>query len=98
MKGGDKEIFAKAGYKTLPGWSYRAFWWVANNPHGAYMARGIHGQSLYIDPQAETVIARYASHPVAGNPFNDPITLPAYAAVADELMRGAARADNRDAK
>jgi CubicO group peptidase (beta-lactamase class C family) len=62
------------------------------------MARGIHGQSLYIDPQAETVIARYASHPVAGNPFNDPITLPAYAAVADELMRSAARADNRDAK
>jgi CubicO group peptidase (beta-lactamase class C family) len=98
MKGGDKEIFARAGYKTLPGWSYRAFWWVTNNPHGAYMARGIHGQSLYIDPQAETVIARYASHPVAGNPFNDPITLPAYAAVADELMRGAARADNRDAK
>jgi CubicO group peptidase (beta-lactamase class C family) len=98
MKGGDKEIFAKAGYKTLPGWSYRAFWWVTNNPHAAYMARGIHGQSLYIDPQAETVIARYASHPVAGNPFNDPITLPAYAAVADELMRSAARADNRDAK
>jgi hypothetical protein len=44
------------------------------------------------------VIARYASHPVASNPFNDPISLPAYAAVADELMRSDARADNRDAK
>jgi CubicO group peptidase (beta-lactamase class C family) len=97
-KGGDRAIFGKAGYKTLPGWSYRAFWWVTNNAHGAYMGRGIHGQSLYIDPQAETVIARYASHPVAGNPFNDPITLPAYAAVADELMRDDARTDNRDAK
>jgi CubicO group peptidase (beta-lactamase class C family) len=97
-KGGDKEIFAKAGYKTLPGWSYRSFWWISNNAHGAYMGRGIYGQALYIDPRAEMVIARYASHPVASNPFNDPISLPAYAAVADELMRSDARADNRDAK
>jgi hypothetical protein len=44
------------------------------------------------------VIARYASHPMAGNAFNDPISLPAYAAVADELMRTAAQNDNRDAK
>lgn len=98
IKGGDKEIFAKAGYKTLPGWSYRSFWWVTNNEHGAYTARGIYGQALYIDPKAEMVIARYASHPMAGNAFNDPISLPAYAAVADELMRTAAQNDNRDAK
>ncbi|MBV9394926.1 MAG: serine hydrolase [Methylobacteriaceae bacterium] len=97
-KGGDKEIFAKAGYKTLPGWSYRAFWWVTNNDHGAYTARGIYGQALYIDPKAEMVIARYASLPVAANAFNDPISLPAYAAVADELMRSDARTDKRDAK
>jgi hypothetical protein len=32
------------------------------------------------------VIARYASHPIAGNPFNDPISLPAYAAMAKKLM------------
>jgi CubicO group peptidase (beta-lactamase class C family) len=98
VKGGDKEIFAKAGYKTLPGWSYRAFWWVTNNDHGAYTARGIYGQALYVDPKAEMVIARYASIPMAGNAFNDPISLPAYAAIADELMRSEARMDNRDAK
>jgi CubicO group peptidase (beta-lactamase class C family) len=98
IKGGDKGIFAKAGYKTLPGWSYRSFWWVTNNEHGAYTARGIYGQALYIDPKAEMVIARYASHPMAGNAFNDPISLPAYAAVADELMRTAAQNDNGDAK
>jgi hypothetical protein len=44
------------------------------------------------------VISRYASIPVAGNAFNDPISLPAYAAIADELMRSDARTDNRDAK
>jgi len=62
-------------------------WWVSHNAHGAYMARGIHGQSLYIDPQAEMVIARFASHPMAGNVHNDPVTLPAFDAMAKALMR-----------
>ncbi|KQW21979.1 6-aminohexanoate hydrolase [Afipia sp. Root123D2] len=86
-KGGDKAKFAKAGYQTLPGWSYRDMWWITNNDHGAYMARGIYGQSIYIDPKAEMVIVRYASHPRAANAFNDPVTLPAFAAVAKELMK-----------
>ena len=86
-RGGDREAFAPAGYVTLPGWSYRAMWWVSHNEHGAYMARGIHGQSIYVDPVAEMVIARYASHPVAPNPVNDPTTLPAYHALARHLMQ-----------
>ncbi|MFX7090676.1 6-aminohexanoate hydrolase, partial [Acinetobacter baumannii] len=48
-RGGDRAHFAKAGYATLPGWSYRNMWWVSHNEHGAYMARGIHGQSIYVD-------------------------------------------------
>jgi CubicO group peptidase (beta-lactamase class C family) len=70
-----------------PGWSYHNQWWVSHNAHGAYMARGIHGQSIYIDPRAEMVIARYASHPAAGNVNNDPVTLPAFARVAEALMQ-----------
>lgn len=85
-QGGDRAKFAKAGYATLPGWSYRNMWWVSHNDHGAFMARGIHGQSIYIDPKAEMVIARYASHPIAGNVANDPVTLPAFHAVAERLM------------
>jgi CubicO group peptidase (beta-lactamase class C family) len=85
-EGGDPKKFAPAGYATLPGWSYRNQWWVSHNSHGAYMARGIHGQSIYIDPRAEMVIARYASHPAAGNVNNDPVTLPAFARVAERLM------------
>jgi len=86
-RGGDPAKFAKAGYKLLPGWSYRNMWWVTNNPHGAFAARGIHGQSIYIDPKAEMVIVRYAAHPVATNAGNDPLTLPAYQAMAEALMR-----------
>lgn len=85
-KGGDRARFVSAGYKTLPGWSYRNMWWVSHNAHGAYMARGVHGQAIYIDPKAEMVIARFASHPLAGNVNLDPMSLPAYHALAMHLM------------
>jgi CubicO group peptidase (beta-lactamase class C family) len=86
-KGGDRAKFAPAGYKTLPGWSYRNMWWVSHNPHGAFTARGIHGQGIYVDPAAEMVIARFASHPLAANANYDATSLPAYDAVAKHLMR-----------
>lgn len=84
--GGDKRAFAKAGYTLLPGWSYRGMWWISHNQDGAYMARGVHGQALYIDPAAKVVIARFGSHPIAGNAANDPTTLPAFDALAHYLM------------
>lgn len=86
-KGGDKANFAKAGYKTLPDWSYRNMWWVSHNEHGAYAARGVNGQVIYVDPKAEMVIARYASHPIAANAALDPTSLPAYHALAKHLMK-----------
>lgn len=81
-RGGTRGECARAGFPILGGWSYRSMWWVSHNPHGAFMARGIHGQAIYIDPAAEMVIARFASHPGAGNAFNDPVSLPAYHAMA----------------
>lgn len=84
--GGNPANFAKAGYKTLPNWSYRNMWWVSHNAHGAYSARGIHGQAVYIDPKAEMVIARFGSHPLAANSNIDPTSLPAFDALAKHLM------------
>jgi len=86
-KGGDKTHFAKSSYTTLKGWSYRDMWWMTHNDNGAFIARGVHGQAIYIDPKAEMVIVRHASHPIAANAANDPVTLPAFAAVAAELMK-----------
>jgi hypothetical protein len=85
--GGDKGAFAKAGYTTLEGASYRSMWWIYHNPHGAFAARGVHGQTLYVDPTAEMVIARFASFPTASNTQIDPTSLPAYQAVAEYLLR-----------
>ncbi|EDY82691.1 beta-lactamase [Verrucomicrobiia bacterium DG1235] len=84
--GGDKTVFAKAGYKTILGGSYRSMWWVFHNEHGAYAARGVHGQTIYIDPTAEMVIVRFSSHPQAKNGYIDPTSLPAYQALAEYLI------------
>ena len=58
-----------------------------HNKNGAFAARGVHGQTIYIDPMAEMVIVRFASHPNAKNAAIDPTSLPAYEAVAEYLMK-----------
>ncbi|HET7202769.1 MAG TPA: serine hydrolase [Steroidobacteraceae bacterium] len=85
-QGADREAFAQAGFDTLRGWSYRDQWWISHDDHGVFMARGIHGQAIFVDPKAEMVIARFSSHPVAATVTFDPIVLPAYRAVAEHLM------------
>ncbi|MDX1314842.1 MAG: serine hydrolase [Eudoraea sp.] len=86
MNGGDKAAFSKSAYSSLNGWSYRNMWWHTHNEHGAFAARGVHGQTIYIDPKAEMVIVRFASHPEAKNSKIDPTSLPAYHAVAKYLL------------
>ncbi|HWN40477.1 MAG TPA: serine hydrolase [Gammaproteobacteria bacterium] len=85
-RGGSREAFVFGNYSTLQGWSYKDQWWVSHDDHGVFMARGIHGQAIYVDPAAEMVIARFASHPLAANVNLDPLSLPAYRAIADRLM------------
>ncbi|MEQ8966954.1 MAG: serine hydrolase [Azospirillaceae bacterium] len=82
--GGDPDKFGDA-FPTMPGASYTSQWWVLHNDHGAFAARGVHGQTIYVDPTAEMVIVRLASHPQAQNGVIDPTSLPAYEAVAAYL-------------
>ena len=53
----------------------------------AFAARGVYGQTIYVDPTADMVIVRFASFPTAINAKIDPTSLPAYQAVAEYLMR-----------
>lgn len=86
-KGGDRDAFANSIYgEKLKGWSYRNMWWMTHNEHDAFAARGVHGQTIYIDPKAEMVLVRLASHPSAANAKIDPTSLPAYHAVAKYLV------------
>ncbi len=82
--GGDPSKFQ--GYPTLPGGSYTGQWWVLHNEHGAFAARGVHGQTIYIDPRARMVLVRFASFPRAQNGLIDPTSLPAYQALAEFLI------------
>ena len=84
--GGSRKAFAKAGYGTLKGGSYRSMWWLFHNKHGAFAARGVHGQTIYVDPKADMVLVRFASYPTAKNAKIDPTSLPAYQAVAEYLL------------
>ena len=83
--GGDQDKFGDA-FPTISNGSYTSQWWVFHNDHGAFAARGVHGQTIYIDPTAEMVIVRFASHPNAKNGVIDPTSLPAYQAVAEFLL------------
>ncbi|MEN9842766.1 MAG: hypothetical protein RLZZ612_595, partial [Pseudomonadota bacterium] len=83
---GDASAFPVENFPTLGGWANRNMWWESNNAHGAYSARGNHGQAIYIDPKAEMVIARFGSHPLAANTHFDPTSLPAFQAIADYLL------------
>ena len=83
--GGDRSKFS--GFPAIQNGSYTSQWWVFHNEHGAYAARGVHGQTIYVDPKAEMVLVRLASFPQAQNGLIDPTSLPAYQAVAEYLMR-----------
>lgn len=83
--GGDQKKFGD-GFPTIPNGSYISQWWVFHNEHDAYAARGVHGQTIYVDPTANMVLVRLASYPRAQNGFIDPTSLPAYQAVAEYLL------------
>lgn len=85
--GGSTRAFSKSGeFPLLKGWSFHNMWWITNNENKAFMARGVHGQALYIDPTAQMVIAAFASNPLSSNKYIDPLALPAYKAIADYLI------------
>lgn len=83
VRGGDPTAFANANYPGLERGVYVSQWW--RRAGGQVLALGIHGQGIYIDRESELVIARFASHPTASNRGINPVTIPAYDAIAAHL-------------
>jgi CubicO group peptidase (beta-lactamase class C family) len=84
FRGGNPQHFAKAGLETLPGWSYKSQWWLRHiDGRTCAVARGAHGQVLYIDRENELVVARTGSFPKAPSVQIDPIFLP----MLDEITK-----------
>jgi len=80
--GGDPAKFGTA-YPALLGGSYTSMWWVFPGEESVIAARGVHGQTIYVDASTDMVIVRFASFPQAPNSLIDPTSLPAFRAVAD---------------
>ncbi len=79
QRGEMKSLFPNGGYRNK--------WYQTGNPSGAFCAIGIHGQWLYIDPQAEVVIARTAAQ---REPVDEPLDLlhiAAFDAIARHLEK-----------
>ena len=82
----DREAWARGQRATKnPDGSYRSQWWTSANEHGAFSARGIHGQSIYIDPAADVVIVKLSSFPEAWGTAGRNQLL-GFEAIAKELM------------
>jgi CubicO group peptidase (beta-lactamase class C family) len=84
-RGGRPDQFETARYPALPGWSYGSQWWHSHGVDGGFSARGIHGQALWVAPESDLTIARFASHPVATNAGNDPISVPLWQALGQHF-------------
>ncbi|HEV7601127.1 MAG TPA: serine hydrolase [Bradyrhizobium sp.] len=59
---GDPDAWARSEFADIfPQASYRSQWYRIDRDRGVLVAYGIHGQFIYINPQAELVIIRMAS-------------------------------------
>ena len=86
MQGGKQNLFAKVGYETLPGWSYKSQWWIRHiDGRICAVARGAYGQVLYVDPTNELVVGRFGSAPKAPSTLVDDIFLPMLDAITARL-------------
>jgi CubicO group peptidase (beta-lactamase class C family) len=73
LRSGDRDAWMRGDMATmLPKGRYRNQWYLTGNDHGAWSAIGIHGQWLYIDPEAKLVIAKFSSQAL---PVDDPMDL-----------------------
>lgn len=62
------DAFAKGSHADLyPEGAYRKYWWLKNNDDGVYLAKGIFGQYIYINPAKNVVIVRFASEKVSAD-------------------------------
>lgn len=63
MAGGDPAKWQSIKRAVHPHGSYRNQWWVTGNERGNVYAVGIHGQYIWLDPVADTVIVKYSTSP-----------------------------------
>jgi CubicO group peptidase (beta-lactamase class C family) len=78
----------KPGTSNEMGYGYQ--WWIPAEPHGDFMALGVYGQAIYVDPSRRLVIVKNSVDPdFQKNDFeNEQIALALWRAIAADLDVG----------
>jgi CubicO group peptidase (beta-lactamase class C family) len=85
-KNGNAEAWSRGKLVAVfPHGNYRSKWYTVDRDRTAFAAVGIHGQWLYVDPSAETVIVRVSSQPTPMDLDLDCMWLRGYDAIANKL-------------
>ncbi|WP_457467508.1 serine hydrolase domain-containing protein [Streptomyces sp. TE4109] len=74
------------GPSGYPHYGYSNKWWTLGGERRPFTAVGIHGQYLYVDPDADVVIVKTSAWPTADDPSRDAESITALRAVADHLQ------------
>ena len=77
---------ANSNYKEETWSAYHNMWWILDASIGEFAAVGIHGQVIYINRKADTVMVWFSSQPVAGAARNE--SFRAKLRVAREMAAG----------
>lgn len=83
--GARPELFGGVYREVLPQGAYHNQFWIEDSKRRAYMARGVFGQLIYIDPEADYAVVILSSWPEFVNATRTRIALAAVRAIRDAL-------------
>ncbi len=84
-RNGNPDIFTGAYREVLPHGAYRNQFWLEEAGRRVLLARGVFGQLIYMDPDAEFVAVKVSSWPEFVNPTRTRTALAAVRAIRDAL-------------
>jgi CubicO group peptidase (beta-lactamase class C family) len=82
---GNPELFKGAYREVLPRGAYRNQFWLEESGRHVLLARGVFGQLIYMDPDAELVAVKLSTWPEFINPARTRTALAAIRAIRDAL-------------
>ena len=85
--GARPDLFGGVYHEVLPEGAYHNQFWVEDSKRRAYMARGVFGQLIYIDPEAEFAAVILSSWPEFINVRRTRTALAAVRAIREALSR-----------
>jgi CubicO group peptidase (beta-lactamase class C family) len=84
--GSKPELFGGVYHNVLPQGAYHNQFWIEDAKRRAYMARGVFGQFIYIDPEAEFAAVKLSSWPEFLSVERSRAALTAVGAIRDTLQ------------